>query len=350
MMSRPPAPPPHNPSPRPRRMFYMPFALIWAGLIVYGTLLPFELKPGITHGQPSWASYLIEIFTSPRWFVPDGQASKLGISAAASDLTVNLMLLLPLGLLLRLHLRQRRCSLLGQWLIPSLFALGLCWSIESVQSILVGRFGTIQDVLTNTAGAVVGVAMGPWIGRAFRTLTFAAYRKCSYRLHHAQQWLMSIRRSPLAMFIVTGINMFIIFGYFAAGPVLGEGTKAHALPFMGLFQRSYDVGAMYAGRAMIVYCLVGGLLSIQFMRLRSRKTISILILIMALLAFGSQLLEAGGTRTVDLTESFIAIMAGGFLLTTIYLLIHAVRCSCRRKTQVPIAVERRRVPFEYNTT
>lgn len=341
---------PANADAAPRRGMFMPFALIWGGLIAYGTLLPFKLRPGATPGDQPVFAWLLDVFTSPTWFEPAAKQSSLGISAAASDLAVNLLLLLPLGLLLRLHFRQKGSSLVVQWLVPAFVAAGLCWSIESVQTLLQGRFGAIQDVLTNTGGAVVGIALAPWIARLSRTIVFWVYRQTSYELHRAKELLLALRRSPLVMMLVTALNLLIIGGYFALTSGLGEGTDAHALPFLGLFNRSYDVAAVYAGRAMIVYCLVAGLLSIQFMRFGSRRTISIFILVMALLAFGRQLLEAGGAATVDMTENFIAVMAGGFLLTTFYLLYHAVRCSCRRKTQVPVDVERRRVPFEYRAT
>lgn len=334
-------------APRNRHWFFMPFALTWAGLILYGTLLPFDLRRGSVPAHALSLDWLLDVLSSPRWLIPSTRSSALGISELASDLAVNLLLMLPLGLFLRLHYRHKRSTLIVQWLKPLLLVSLLCWAIESAQSLLIGRVGSIPDVLTNLSGAIAGMAIGPWSARTFRLTVFHAFRKFSYRLHQAEQLLLSIRRSPITMFSVTMVNLLFVGWYFAATRSLGEGTSAHVLPFMGLFERSYDVGALYAGRAMIVYCLVGGLLSIQFLRLRSRRAISLFLLVMAVLAFGRQLLEASGAAPVDLTENFIAITAGGFVLTTIYLLFHAVRCSCRRRVQTPVAVERRRVPFQY---
>lgn len=327
---------------------YLSFALVWAGLVLYGTLLPFELRAGAGPADEGLFAWLIDVLTAPRWFTPNGEASAFGVSAVASDLAVNMMLMLPLGGLLRLHLRKRRRPLIVQLLLPAVGCFALCWSIESAQSLLAGRYASIQDVLTNGGGAVVGVLLAPLAAWGFRHVVFAAYRRLSYPLHVGKEWMLKLRRSPIVMFIVTAVNLLVIGGWFAATQGLGEGTESHALPFVGLFQRSYDVGALYAGRAMIVYCLVGGLLSIQFMRLRSRRTLGLLLLALALIAFGRQLLEGSGAKAgFDVTEAVIAVMAGGFLLTTVYLMFHAVRCSCRRKTQIPVPYERRRVPFEY---
>jgi len=322
-------------------------ALAWAGLVLYGTLLPFELRPG---AAPDGAllAWLADVLTAPRWFTPGGQASALGVSALASDLAVNLALMFPLGMLLRLHLRSRGRPVALQLILPTGACFALCWSIESAQGLLVGRFAAIQDVLTNTGGAALGVVLGPTLAAAFRRAVFAAYRRCAYPLHVLRQVLLALRRSPAVMFTVTALNLLLIVGWFTAVGGLGEGTPSGALPFEGLFERSYDVAAVYAGRAMIVYCLLAGLLSLQFMRRGSRRKFGLLLLALALIAFARQLLERSGAAAgVDLTESVIAVMAGGLLLTTAYLMGHAVRCSCRRREQIPVPFERRRVPFEY---
>jgi len=327
---------------------YLSLALAWAGLVLYGTLLPFELRAGAAPGAEGWLAWLGSLLTAPRWLEVAGDASALGVSAMASDLAVNLLLMLPLGAMLRLHLRRRRWPIPAQILTPAGACFALCWSVECGQSLLDGRYASIQDVLTNTGGAVVGVLSAPVAAAAARAAVFAGYRRCSYRLHQGKELMLQLRRSPVVMFFVTGLNLLVIGAWFASTRGLGEGATETALPFAGLFERSYDVAALYAGRAMVVYCLVGGLLSIQFMRFRSRRTLGLVLLALALIAFGRQLLErSGAAAAVDLTESVIAVLAGGFLLTTVYLMFHAVRCSCRRKTQIPVPFERRRVPFQY---
>lgn len=329
--------------------YYLSFALIWAGLVLYGALLPFEMRLGAGPAGGSFLSWLLEVMTAPRWFVPDGAASSLGISAAASDLGVNLLLMLPLGGLLRLHLRKRGRPIVAQLLLPAAACFALCWSIESAQSLLVGRYAAIQDVLTNTGGGIVGVLLAPAGATIFRRAVFAVYRRVSYPLDRMRAGLIRVRRSPVTMFLVTGLNLLLIGGWLVSTRGLGAATDSHALPFAGLFEHSYDMGALHAGRAMIVYCLIGGLLSIQFMRLRSRRTLGLMLLALGLIALGRQLVERSGASVFDATELVIAVMAGGLLLTTASLMIHAVRCSCRRKTQIPVPYERRRVRFEYGT-
>jgi VanZ family protein len=81
------------------------------------------------HGVPAWINY--------------------GVVEAAA----NVLLFLPFGLLAGLLLPRRR-----RWLAAA-GAVLLSAGIELAQSgLLPERFGTVQDVLANTAGAVLGVA------------------------------------------------------------------------------------------------------------------------------------------------------------------------------------------------
>lgn len=71
---------------------------------------------------------------------------------AALELTANIAMFVPLGLLLASSARVRT-----PWLAV---AAGLAFSatIETVQIVLPGRFPTVQDVVANTLGAGLGAA------------------------------------------------------------------------------------------------------------------------------------------------------------------------------------------------
>jgi len=91
------------------------------------------------HGVPAWIDY--------------------GVVEAAA----NVLLFVPFGLLAGLLLPRRR-----RWLAVAAAVL-LSAGIELAQSgLLPERFGTVQDVLANTAGAVLGVAASLLPGRRVR--------------------------------------------------------------------------------------------------------------------------------------------------------------------------------------
>jgi VanZ family protein len=72
---------------------------------------------------------------------------------ATLEVTANVAMFVPLGLLLASSRRLRR-----PWLAAP---LGLAFSaaIETVQILLPGRYPTVQDVAANTAGAALGAAL-----------------------------------------------------------------------------------------------------------------------------------------------------------------------------------------------
>jgi hypothetical protein len=124
-----------------------------------------------------------------------------------------------------------------------------------------------------------------------------------------------------------------------------------ALPFQREFELPYDVAALHLGSTMIVYCLIAMLMSVQFLSLPVRKRMGWLVLGVAMLAAAREgLAYVSAANRLDFTEMIVALMAVGFVLTTLHLFGHAIRTSCRRRRAAPVVVERRRRPHVYEET
>ncbi|SFK18557.1 VanZ family protein [Cellulomonas sp. KH9] len=76
----------------------------------------------------------------------------------------NVVMFVPFGVLVGLLVGLRR------WWAVVLLGLATSAAIETVQRVLPDRFSTVQDVVMNTLGAAVGVAVLAWVvARAGRT-------------------------------------------------------------------------------------------------------------------------------------------------------------------------------------
>jgi glycopeptide antibiotics resistance protein len=75
----------------------------------------------------------------------------LGYSAL--EFTANIGMFIPVGVLLALLLPTRR------WWVPVLIGLGMTVTIETAQLFIPGRFSDLRDVVANTAGTAIGVAI-----------------------------------------------------------------------------------------------------------------------------------------------------------------------------------------------
>ena len=156
------------------------------------------------------------------------------------------------------------------------------------------------------------------------------------------------------MFIVALTNIALIGSWWYSGqqaPTTATAnvrTEINLLPFSQQIKRSYDVAALQISRSMILYCLFAMILSLQFMRASHKKGLIWVVVAVAALAITREVigLQATGEKA-DVTEPIIALMGVGFIFVTLFLLLHAVRCSCRRRAEVNVPNDRRRIPFEY---
>ena len=327
-------------------------AVVWVWLVLYGTLVPFDFQVDASVRENSTRiGWLLQSLTAPRWQAYESSSlSSLGLPHWLSDVVVNVALFLPLGALLRLDAARK----VSRWWLQTAYALiivsTLSWLIECGQGLMPSRVASLNDVCLNTAGGLFGALIALRACRWGRLAIFKAYCRASYLLYHTKEFLIRQRRRPVMMFLVVAVNVLVV-SYWYAGAVASAGDGkgiVNWLPFAEQFKRSYDVAAVQIGRSLIIYCLFSMVLSLQFMRASHRKGLWWIVIAVAVLAVAREVLEMKVAGVgADITEPIIGIMAVGFIITTACLLVHAVRCSCRRKKQVPVAVDRRRVPFKY---
>lgn len=344
----------HSPPPWPAWLSYRVIAAVWLCLIIYGALVPFEFNlPAHLDDAAGFCLWLFECLTGLAWYDRGAEGvSQLGTPYWVSDVVLNSLIFGPPAALLRLHARKRHHTNPGQVIFALAVVFVVSWLLECAQSMAAGRVGALNDVVTNCLGGLIGALVVVRVCDAGRVAVFRVYCRIAYALHRLNTLWERQRRKPWMMFTVVVMNgLLVALWYTAAGPAEGEvliGTGTNWLPFANQFKQSYDVAAIQIGRVMAVYCLLAMVLSLQFMRLKHRKGFGLVVLTVALLA---AIREAPGLSTADadITRPIIALMAAGFVTTTALLLYHAVRCSCRRKTRVPVTPDPRRVPHNYDT-
>jgi hypothetical protein len=113
---------------------------LWLTLTVAGilacTLFPFRFDPRrATHGL----------------------ALRLGPDKGI-DVLENIVLYLPAGFAFGAYLTSRGVRILRVWGTVVSAAFALSYTVEVVQHFLPGRFSSLTDVLSNTAGAALGLA------------------------------------------------------------------------------------------------------------------------------------------------------------------------------------------------
>ncbi|WP_345764878.1 VanZ family protein [Diaminobutyricibacter sp. McL0608] len=69
------------------------------------------------------------------------------------EFTANIGMFIPVGVLLALLLPPRR------WWVAVLIGFGMTVTIETAQLFIPGRFSDLRDIVANTAGAAIGVAV-----------------------------------------------------------------------------------------------------------------------------------------------------------------------------------------------
>jgi VanZ family protein len=356
-MNRPPVPALWQ---RPGWLRAPAMALVWAALVVYGSLLPFgmDFSGVIDKAGGVWPAIYAWLL-SPAWVPAAAETSSLGVPTWASDLVLNLVMYGPLGVLLRLTASR----ITGRQLIQIVLAIAgvaaLSWMIEATQSLIPGRYASIQDVIANTLGGVVGVLLGHKVNSAWRGLAFLLFRKLHRPWETLTSWVPEQRSRPLVVFTVLAVNVCLIAAWFlftgpaASGSESASGGGGHEqalqlVPFKQQFSRSYDVAALLLGRSLIVYCLAGAVVMLTMMRGTTRRALGWVVLAVALSAASLEAAKLLGRGvSADITEPMIAVIAGGLVLTAGFMMVHASRVSCRRHEQRPVAVERRSRNHDY---
>lgn len=126
-----------------RKSATVPLALLYAALIVYASLYPFEGWRAV--GIPPWSFFLTPL---PRYWT-------------AFDVLTNFAGYAPLGFLLGLALRERRSSL---WMLGGAAGIAavLSFTLEALQTYIPQRVPSNLDWLLNVAGALAGAGLA-WV-------------------------------------------------------------------------------------------------------------------------------------------------------------------------------------------
>ena len=146
---------------------YLLFALLLGGLVIFGVVRARVARPpSRTVVAVTLAAWLVALlFMTLR---PAGSIERInlvpdlgGAGFSAFDTLANVAVFLPLGLVL---------AAAGYKALPAIGAgLGVSFCIEVLQYVAdAGRAADVNDLITNTAGAALGWAIG-WAIRAGRT-------------------------------------------------------------------------------------------------------------------------------------------------------------------------------------
>lgn len=187
-------------------------ALIWGILVAYGTLVPFNFddRPS-SEPAAGMASRLISFMAAPQWQpLTSDDVSSLGVPNWINDFTLNVLLYVPLGVLLR-HALARRFK--GRWtqiVCAITGVLAMSWTLDCVQALTIDRVPSRNDVFINCLGGFLGSLMALWLSGTCRELVFWSYCRVSYVLHVGKVVIMRHRRKPYVMLFVIGLNMVLV--------------------------------------------------------------------------------------------------------------------------------------------
>ena len=137
-----------------RRQTINLIAILGITVILYGTVVPFE----IGQGNPlNWGL---------TWQPP-----------ASGDTLANVLIYVPIGAFLRLIFRRRASFRVPEVLLSLLVAGGLSYLTEVAQTVISSRVPSWMDVTCNLVGAMIGVALAPLFQRGLRNLHAFLYFK-----------------------------------------------------------------------------------------------------------------------------------------------------------------------------
>ena len=317
-------------------------------VLIYGSLIPFDFAwSQAVEQNGSTMSAVLDTLTSPRWVVATHGSSSIGLSFAMSDLLMNLLLYLPLGVTLRMALRARWRSWPFEVLGTLVIALALSWAVESLQGLMPMRVASINDVLANCTAALIAALLAPAIWRAYRLSAFWAY--C--RLAGVKARFQKLVGRPSVVITLAILNAFVIGLWY-----LGELHKAGigdqsvlAMPFERVFALPYDLGVLVLGEALLAYAGIGCLLLLLTYTGTKRAMMGWVVLGVVVIAFAAELSRAATHNTAaDITGPLLALSAAAIMTITIYTFAYAVKRSNRRHaSQSYSGPDRRRVPHDY---
>lgn len=325
---------------------YRLWAVLWLALVVYGALIPFrfiDLDVAIAQAGGVWP-WLLATLTSPQWAVPATGVSSLRVSAAASDLATNLLLLTPFGALAVWGAPRRQASRAVVAAIA--IAATVSWSVECLQSLMPMRYASWHDFMANTASAGLGAAVGATLRPMVGPAAFWGYRKTAatrHALHDAGQWLSE--RPGRAAGAALTLGALVAGSSWVAGR---SGVLGGWMPFSSAFAESYDVAAWRLGLTALSYLLLVVAAAGPLAALRARWGWTLLL---GVVAGWSLVIEVGHAlhgRAAGVTGPILAILVAAAALAAAMLVSEVIRRRDRRRAARPVIVERRRRPHRYH--
>lgn len=335
---------------------YLWLAGAWLAFIVYGSLMPFDFDAPwpADAGPVSLVIYWVYLAaTGPRWWdhATLNLMNNLGESSILGDYLTNVMLYFPVGVLLRLRMRELRRAWWRQILEPALMVLLVCWAVECTQGMVASRLASYNDIVANASGGLIGALLGAWGDRTLRGMMFWCYCRVSHVAHDIGAFVDRQREKPVMLVVVTLVNVVFFLVWWKLHLEDGKAAGARPInwmPFKDQFSYPYEVAVAHLGRSMILYVVVAMLLSLQFLSMRRRKGVGVMVLVVALLAALHEVLRAmTAGRRADITEPLVATIAVVGVVYLAYLSVNSVRLCCRRRASLPVKVERRRRPHAY---
>lgn len=269
--------------------------LLWAAFIVYGTTLPFDVRP-------TWEA-LREGWSGVSW-LPWRRAD--GSFPSRPDMVANVLLFLPLGFLWVLYRRPR-----GGWarlaLLGGLLGLALSSTVEALQLVLPGRVSSTTDLVTNSCGAAAGAVLGWHFVRS-------AWPRWSPALG---RWL---RRDGLgALAVATAVGFL-----FAAAAPFDLSLDVDALKVSAKYARPIPFGPTVQGElpparpydrasGLFAWSVAGGVFALALRRRRPGDAAPVLLagaLATAVAAAGESFQVVVQSRSTDSTTVLLAGLGG----------------------------------------
>lgn len=339
------------PALRVHPLWARPVLLAWAVAVVllYGSLLPFDFAwSRAVERSGGVGALVVEALTSPRWVSAAPGASSLGVPLGVSDVLVNVLLYVPLGVCLRMAIRPRLRHRFAQVGGAVLLAFMISWLVESLQSLMPARVASVNDVLANTSGACIAAVVAPMLWGWYKRLVFASYCRLAWPI----ACLRGLRDRPIvAIMIAMGnalvIGVWYVFELQRSGLI--KGISNGELPFERAFELPYDLGAVVLGRALLVYAGLGCLLLLLTCTGGRRIAMGWVVLAVALMALAAELSRAATHDAMpDVTGPLLALAAAALMSITVYTFSLAVKRSNRRRhSQQFTGPDRRRMEHHY---
>ncbi len=314
---------------------YWILAWLWIALVAYGTLVPFQaLEPARLgeglHGLAWWWAW----FSAPTW-----------IAGPVDDWLTNVVLYVPVGMMLRLHLWQRDKKSALQFVVPIAVVVMMPWVLECVQSLMPYRVASLKDWLVNAGGGVAGVLVAVGLRSGLRHGLVHGWWGMVPTFEGMYWRLLKMRQGWVLRSVIVLLHVGLVMLWWQWSADRERATTINLMPFSHHFDLSYLQAAIIASQTLGFYLLVTVVLSLQYLALsRKHRLLGMLVWLVGLSVVREILMGARWSR-FDVTEPILALVAGLLAFGVMIGAAQSVVRACRRRESEPVAVERRKARF-----